>query len=90
MTTSVTQERGTSNRFIYAITMLVDGWNRKAVYRFDGGVAIGHDQGSAEPQIPRKGPDPRERAGAKDHPRARLEIERSHCFGDRRSAIGMQ
>ncbi|GAA0903079.1 DUF6351 family protein [Virgisporangium ochraceum] len=41
----IRRERGTSNRFVYAITMLVDGWNRKAVYRFDGGVAIGHDQG---------------------------------------------
>ena len=43
----VRRERGTSNRFIYAITMLADegAWNRKVVYRFDGGVAIGHDQG---------------------------------------------
>jgi hypothetical protein len=53
----VRRERGTINRFIYSITMLAplgedpahpdDGaWNRRVVYRFDGGVAIGHDQGS--------------------------------------------
>jgi hypothetical protein len=43
----VRRERGTSNRFIYAITMLADptAWNKRAIYRFDGGVAIGHDQG---------------------------------------------
>jgi hypothetical protein len=49
-------ERGTINRFIYSIAMLApfdDGpddldrsaWNGKAIYRFDGGVAIGHSQG---------------------------------------------
>jgi hypothetical protein len=53
----VRRERGTINRFIYSIAMLAplgedpsrqdDGrWNRRVVYRFDGGVAIGHDQGS--------------------------------------------
>jgi len=43
----VRRERGTINRFVYAITMLADpaGWNRRVIYRFDGGVAIGHDQG---------------------------------------------
>jgi hypothetical protein len=50
-------ERGTINRFIYSIAMLApddtgpgdlnrDAWNGKIVYRFDGGVAIGHTQGS--------------------------------------------
>jgi hypothetical protein len=49
-------ERGTINRFIYSIAMLApfdDGpgdldrgaWNGKVIYRFDGGVAIGHSQG---------------------------------------------
>ncbi|HEU5156524.1 MAG TPA: DUF6351 family protein [Streptosporangiaceae bacterium] len=53
----VRRERGTINRFIYSIAMLAplgedparqdDGaWNRRVIYRFDGGVAIGHDQGS--------------------------------------------
>jgi hypothetical protein len=53
----VRRERGTINRFIYAITMLAplgedrghqdDGeWNRRVIYHFDGGVGIGHDQGS--------------------------------------------
>ena len=50
-------ERGTINRFIYSIAMLApndggpgdlnrDAWNGKVIYRFDGGVAIGHTQGS--------------------------------------------
>ncbi len=49
-------ERGTINRFIYSIAMLApfdddaqelnrDAWNRRVIYRFDGGVAIGHTQG---------------------------------------------
>jgi hypothetical protein len=49
-------ERGTINRFIYSIAMLApfdegpedldrSAWNGKAIYRFDGGVAIGHSQG---------------------------------------------
>jgi hypothetical protein len=50
-------ERGTVNRFIYAITMLASpdelddsswdltAWNGKLVYQFEGGVAIGHQQG---------------------------------------------
>jgi hypothetical protein len=53
----VRRERGTINRFIYAITMLApfgedrahqdDGaWNRRVIYHFDGGVGIGHSQGS--------------------------------------------
>ncbi len=50
-------ERGTINRFIYSIATLApfdedehalnrDAWNGKVIYRFDGGVAIGHTQGS--------------------------------------------
>lgn len=42
----VRRERGVVNRFIYSIAMLEDGWNGRAMYRFDGGVAIGHDQGT--------------------------------------------
>jgi hypothetical protein len=55
----VRRERGTIDRFIYSITMLAplaeaqhprrqddSAWNRRVIYRFDGGVAIGHDQGS--------------------------------------------
>jgi len=50
-------ERGTVNRFIYAIAMLASpdelndspwdltAWNGKLVYQFEGGVAIGHEQG---------------------------------------------
>jgi hypothetical protein len=49
-------ERGTINRFIYSIAMLapfdphhwgkhVSPWNGKLIYYFQGGVAIGHDQG---------------------------------------------
>ncbi len=51
-------ERGTINRFIYAIAMLASpdeletsswdltAWNGKLVYKFQGGVGIGHQQGS--------------------------------------------
>ena len=50
-------ERGTINRFLYSIAMLApydddanernrDAWNKRVIYRFDGGVAIGHSQGS--------------------------------------------
>lgn len=50
-------ERGTINRFMYGITMPIPWdddpydldtarWNGGVVYRFDGGVAIGHTQGS--------------------------------------------
>jgi len=50
-------ERGTINRFIYSIAMLApfdtspddldrSAWNGKLIYYFQGGVAIGHDQGS--------------------------------------------
>ena len=50
-------ERGTINRFMYSIAMLApfddnaneknrDAWNKRVIYRFDGGVAIGHTQGS--------------------------------------------
>lgn len=53
-------ERGTINRFIYSIAMLAalpeeledadkldsSGWNKKLVYKFQGGVGIGHQQGS--------------------------------------------
>jgi hypothetical protein len=50
-------ERGTVNRFIYSIAMLApddadtwdlgrSAWNGKVIYRFDGGVAIGHTQGA--------------------------------------------
>ncbi|MBP2327480.1 hypothetical protein JOF56_007865 [Kibdelosporangium banguiense] len=45
-------ERGTINRFIYTIAVLdpagtgTSAWNRKLIYYFGGGVAIGHYQGS--------------------------------------------
>src|SRR5262245_1032780 len=53
----VRRERGTINRFIYSFAMLapfgedpshIDTslWNRKAIYTFDGGVAIGRQQGT--------------------------------------------
>jgi hypothetical protein len=51
----VRRERGTINRFIYSLAMLADPasgetdtsrWNRRLVYFFDGGVAIGRDQGT--------------------------------------------
>lgn len=49
-------ERGTINRFIYSIAMLApddaspddlsrSAWNGKLIYYFQGGVAIGHEQG---------------------------------------------
>ena len=49
-------ERGTINRFIYSFAVLApgddtawelnrDAWNKRVIYRFDGGVAIGHTQG---------------------------------------------
>jgi len=51
------RERGTINRFIYAISILsppgdpaappdLSLWNRRLIYTFDGGVAIGHNQGT--------------------------------------------
>jgi Tannase-like family of unknown function (DUF6351) len=51
----VRRERGTINRFIYSLAMLADPaagdtdtsrWNRRLVYFFDGGVAIGRQQGT--------------------------------------------
>ncbi len=53
----VRRERGTIDRFIYAISMLAPPgdpaaapdtslWNRRLIYTFDGGVAIGHNQGT--------------------------------------------
>ena len=50
-------ERGTIDRFIYSIALLApfdhdvnernrDAWNKRVIFRFDGGVAIGHTQGS--------------------------------------------
>lgn len=50
-------ERGTVNRFLYSIATPVpydagpwdletEVWNRAVIFRFDGGVAIGHTQGS--------------------------------------------
>ena len=50
-------ERGTINRFLYSMVTPVpydagpwdletDVWNRAVIFRFDGGVAIGHTQGS--------------------------------------------
>jgi hypothetical protein len=43
----IKRERGVNNRFIYSIAMLDDetAWNKRVIYRFDGGVAIGRDQG---------------------------------------------
>jgi len=57
----VRRERGTIDRFLYSITMLAplteaaagtgltdpddSAWNRRTIFWFDGGVAIGHDQG---------------------------------------------
>ncbi|MFH1134586.1 MAG: DUF6351 family protein [Pseudomonadota bacterium] len=54
-------ERGTINRFIYALAMLapnytqdatglnwdVSAWNKKLLYKFQGGVGIGHQQGNS-------------------------------------------
>jgi len=53
----VRRERGTIDRFIYSIAMLAPPgdpaappdtslWNRRLIYTFDGGVAIGHNQGT--------------------------------------------
>jgi hypothetical protein len=53
----VRRERGTINRFIYTISILAPPgdpgappdlslWNRRLIYAFDGGVAIGHNQGT--------------------------------------------
>ncbi|HEY9101934.1 DUF6351 family protein [Chitinimonas sp.] len=53
-------EMGTINRFIYALAVLrgehetaaepgVDRWNRRLIYQFQGGVGIGHRQGSVDP-----------------------------------------
>ena len=54
----VRRERGTINRFIYSFAMLVPGrdaagaeantslWNERLIYTFDGGVAIGRNQGT--------------------------------------------
>jgi hypothetical protein len=53
----VRRERGTIDRFIYSFAMLApfgedpshidtSEWNRKAIFTFDGGVAIGHNQGT--------------------------------------------
>jgi Tannase-like family of unknown function (DUF6351) len=53
----VRRERGTINRFIYSIAILappgdptappdLSRWNRRVIYAFDGGVAIGHNQGT--------------------------------------------
>jgi hypothetical protein len=61
----VRRERGTIDRFIYSYAMLAPAgasdtdtslWNRRLVYAFDGGVAIGHSQGklgssSVDPDI---------------------------------------
>jgi hypothetical protein len=51
----VRRERGTINRFVYSIAMLaplgstdpqdVRRWNRRLLYRFTGGIGVGHDQG---------------------------------------------
>lgn len=49
-------ERGTINRFVYSIAVLApfdrgpwnlngDAWNKRVIFRFDGGVAIGRSQG---------------------------------------------
>ncbi|WP_084957915.1 DUF6351 family protein [Thermoactinospora rubra] len=42
----IRRERGVINRFLYSIAVVEDGWNRRAIFRFDGGVGIGHDQGT--------------------------------------------
>jgi hypothetical protein len=54
----VRRERGTINRFIYSFAMLAplgedpaseadtSRWNRRLIYTFDGGVAIGRNQGT--------------------------------------------
>ena len=55
----VRRERGTINRFIYSFAMLAPFgeqpgdppdtslWNKRAIYTFDGGVQIGHRQGTS-------------------------------------------
>ena len=52
----IRRERGTINRFLYSYAMLADAWNGRLVYAFDGGVAIGRQQGtiggsSMDPQL---------------------------------------
>ena len=54
----VRRERGTINRFIYSFAMLAERgedpgadpdtslWNKRLIYTFDGGVAIGRNQGT--------------------------------------------
>lgn len=42
----VNRERGVINRFLYSIAVVEGGYNQRAMYRFDGGVAIGRDQGT--------------------------------------------
>jgi hypothetical protein len=53
----VRRERGTINRFMYSIAILAPPgdpgdppdtslWNGRLIYQFDGGVAIGHNQGT--------------------------------------------
>jgi hypothetical protein len=53
----IRRERGTINRFIYAISILsppgdpaappdLSLWDGRVIYAFDGGVAIGHNQGT--------------------------------------------
>jgi hypothetical protein len=51
----VRRERGVINRFVYSIAMLappgggadpdLSGWNGRLLYRFTGGIGVGHDQG---------------------------------------------
>ena len=55
-TSSIRRERGTINRFLYSYAMLAAAWNGRLVYAFDGGVAIGRQQGtiggsSMDPQL---------------------------------------
>jgi hypothetical protein len=59
-------ERGTINRFIYGLAMLapyddlespwdtwdMSAWNGRLLYRFDGGVGIGHSQGTLSVSSP--------------------------------------
>ena len=61
-------ERGVINRFMYSILMLSPGsqtatpdlsaWNRKALFSFSGGVAIGHTRDGVERghALPRRAP----------------------------------
>ena len=59
----VRREVGSINRFLYSFAMLAPAgeaagqadlglWNRKLVYWFQGGVAIGHSQGTADRSTP--------------------------------------